>query len=216
MWEEWRRRRAEQRVRPGDGRALQRFRWWQLLFRALFHLRLTRPDGGAVLYTVDVKHWMKGSSDEVKAQLYLDGKQHATSKLPARFPVPDGSVEVAMSTFGLKRCHYVTDAGAEHQLTPDRASAEGRRARFEHTSPGLSRALGRLSVITLIVSLALLLTQVAAPLSEIPAVAERVGTFSPPRLPALLNVALVLSTLLASMERALRLRYHWLLDGGVG
>ena len=111
------------KAKPGDDHALQRFRWWQLLFRALFHLRLTRPDGGTALYTVDVRHWMGGSSDEVKAQLYLDGKQHATSKLPARFPVPGGSVEVAMSGFGLKRCHFLTDAGTEHQLTPDRASA---------------------------------------------------------------------------------------------
>lgn len=30
MIKEWRRRRALQRVEPGDGRALIRFRWWQL------------------------------------------------------------------------------------------------------------------------------------------------------------------------------------------
>ncbi|MEK8174598.1 hypothetical protein NKH77_52930 [Streptomyces sp. M19] len=34
------------------------------------------------------------------------------------FPVQGGTVEVSMSAFGLKRRHYVTDKGTEHQLTP--------------------------------------------------------------------------------------------------
>ncbi|SHM95585.1 hypothetical protein SAMN05216268_116250 [Streptomyces yunnanensis] len=35
MIKEWRHRRAVQRVTPGDGRELKRFRWWHLPFRAL-------------------------------------------------------------------------------------------------------------------------------------------------------------------------------------
>ncbi len=35
------------------------------------------------------------------------------------------------------------------------------------------------------------------------------------RVSATLNIALVVATILASTERALRLRYNWLLDGGL-
>lgn len=53
-------------------------------------------------------------------------------------------------------------------------------------------------------------------ISSIPPVAERVGTFdSPVALPAWFNIGLTVAALLASTERALRLRYHWLLDGGL-
>ncbi|NKY97978.1 hypothetical protein HGB44_09960 [Nocardiopsis dassonvillei subsp. albirubida] len=37
MFKEWRRHRAAQRVKPGNGRPLKPFRWWQLTFRALAH-----------------------------------------------------------------------------------------------------------------------------------------------------------------------------------
>ena len=35
-----------------------------------------------------------------------------------------------------------------------------------------------------------------------------------PRLPGWVNITLTVAALLASIERALRLRNHWLLDGG--
>ena len=58
--------------------------------------------------------------------------------------------------------------------------------------------------------------QIVEQVSQIPLVAENVGTFaSPIHLSGALNVGLVVATLLASTERALRLRYHWLLDGGL-
>jgi hypothetical protein len=215
VYSDWKRRRAARRVKPGDGHALQRFRWWQLLSRALFHLSLTGADGEPEIWSVDVRLW-GDSNGEVRAELYRDGQHYARSKLPAAFSVPGGTVEVETSSYGLKRCHYVSDDGAVRQLLPDPASAEGRRARLERKRPGLSRTIGLASVVVLVVALALGIPQIVEEISQIPPVAANLGTFtSPIQLPAWLNVALLLATLVASTERALRLRYHWLLDGGL-
>lgn len=215
VWSDWKRRRAAKRVKPGDGRPLQRFRWWQPLSRALLHLQLTEPDGAQHAWSVDVRLW--GDSDgEVRAKLYRDGLQHTISKLPAAFPVPGGTIEVVASSYGLRRCHYVGDAGQERQLVPDPVSAEGRRARLERNHPGLGRAIGGLSVAILIAALVLGLPQIIEQITHIPPVAEHLGTFnSPIALPGWLNIALTVAAVLASTERALRLRYHWLLDGGI-
>ncbi|WP_330175429.1 hypothetical protein OG875_19045 [Streptomyces sp. NBC_01498] len=217
MLKEWRHRRAVRRVKPGDGRALRRFRWWQSLSRVLFHLRLTGGDGRRTVYTVDARRGGDNGTGEFKADLYLDGRHHAHSGLPAVFPVRGGTIEVRMSAFGLKRCHYVTAEGTEHQLVPDPASAEGHRARLAHAHPTLSRWIGSFSATVLVAALVLLIPQIIEPLSAIPPVAERVGTFtSPVRLPLWLNITTVAATLTASTERALRLRYSRLLDGAAG
>ncbi|MGW7514285.1 hypothetical protein ACWGJ2_01660 [Streptomyces sp. NPDC054796] len=217
MLKEWQHRRAVQRVKPGDGRELKRFRWWQSFSRALFHLRLTGDDGRQTVYTVDVKH-QGDSSGHVKAHLYLDGRHHAESRVPAAFPVQGGTVEVRKSAFGLKRCHYVTAAGDEFPLAPDSASAEGRRARLDRAHPALSRWIGFLSLVVLFVGLVLLVLQLAEQITRDPqGVAQYIGTFtSPVDLPAWGNTVLGLCTAAASTERALRLRYNWLLDGGAG
>ncbi|MBO3675460.1 hypothetical protein [Streptomyces sp. NEAU-YJ-81] len=215
MFKDVRHRRAVQRVKPGDGRALKRFRWWQMLSRALFYLRLRNDDGRQTVYAVEVRHQ---SSDKAIAHLYLDGRHHAESKVPAVFPVQGGTVEVRASTFGLKRCHYVTAERAEYQLIPDPHSAEGRRARLDRSHPALSRWIGFLSVIVLAIGLVLLILQLTEQVTRAPeGVAQYVGTFtSPIDLPAWGNVVLGFCTVAASTERALRLRYHWLLDGGAG
>lgn len=214
MFDEWNRRRAVGRVRIGDGRALQRFRWWQLPGRALFYLRLSDVGGGRELvYGVDVRHWQNQSSGEVRAELYRDGRHVAESKLPAMFPVEGGTIDVAMSGFGMKRCHYVPDEGIEQQLSPDPASAEGRRARLDRNHPAASRVIGLVSVLMLFIGVALLILQIAEPVSQIPPIAESVGSFiSPVDLPLWLNIALGVGAAVGSIERALRLRYHWLLD----
>ncbi|MFS8203098.1 hypothetical protein ACLVWQ_30970 [Streptomyces sp. CWNU-52B] len=218
MFTEWRRRRAVQRVKPGDGRELKRFRWWQLLFRALFYLRLTHDDGRQEVYAVDVKRGQNELSGEARvAHLYLDGRHHAQSKLPAAFPVPGGTVEVRMSAFGLKRCHYVTAEGTGHPLVPDRYSAEGRRAHLDRAHPVLSRWIGFLSAVVLTIALALLISQLAGQLTQVEPIARHVGTFtSPVHLSAWLNTAVGVGAAVASTERALRLRYSWLLDGAAG
>ncbi|WP_089773007.1 hypothetical protein [Ruania alba] len=215
MFSDWRRRRAARKVKPGDGHSLPRYRWWQPLSRALLHLEIPEENGSGRTWSVDVRLW--GDKDgEVLAHLYCEGRHHARSTLPAIFPVPGGVVEVAASSFGLKRCHYVREEGPERQFRPDRASAEGRRERLERRHPSLSRAIGVISVVVLVVGVILGLPQIAQEVSQIPPIAERWGTFTAPiELPASLNIAVVIATLAASTERALRLRYHWLLDGGL-
>ncbi|RCS60341.1 hypothetical protein [Microbacterium sp. JB110] len=215
MSSEGRRRRAARKVKPGDGHALQRYRWWQLFSRSLFHLRLRGIGGAPETWTIDVR--LGGDSDgEVWAKLYRDGVNQARSKLPAAFDVPGGTIEVHASSFGLKRCHYVTYDGAERQLAPDPASAEGLRARLDRDRPVLSRSIGTVSVVLLVVALVLGVPQLVEQVTHIPPVADAIGTFvSPIQLPAWMNISLLVVTLLASTERALRLRYNWILDGGI-
>lgn len=213
MLQQWRRRRAEKRSAPGDGRELTRYRWWQLPGRALFHLELRDSQSRIQRYAVDVRHWQNQSSGGVTAQLYRNGHQLAVSKMPAAFRVEDGVIEVAMSTFGIKRCHLVGHDGTERQLVPDARSPEGRRARFERNHALASRMIGRVSVVVLLVGVALLIQQIADPISQIPPIVERFGHLEPLiRLPLWLNISLGLAAALASTERALRLRYHWFLD----
>lgn len=215
MLEDWRRRQAANRLRRGDGHPLQPFRWWHLLTeRALLTLRLVGRDGRDVVYAVDVRHWGKQGGDEGKAHLFVDGRHRAESTLPAVFPVEGGAIEVALSTYGLRRAHYIPTAGAERQLTPDPRSAAGRRLRLDREHPLASRIVGGVSVVLLIVGVGLNLLQLLEPISAIPPALERFGRFeSPLHLPLWLNVALGVGAGLASMERGLRLRYHWLLDG---
>jgi hypothetical protein len=205
---QWRQRRAERRIRPGDGRPLPRFRWWQLFSRSLFLL-----NSPASTYAVDIRHWGDGRDGEVRARLYRDGRQQSLSKLPASFPVEQGSIEVAVGGFGLKRCHLVTPDGAERLLTPHPASAEGRRARLEQTRPGLSGSIAVVSTILVLIGVTCALLQLIDPISQIPPIREAFGEFeSPLRLPLWANVSLGLVTVLGSVERALRLRSNWL-DG---
>ncbi|MDG4857653.1 hypothetical protein P8605_05685 [Streptomyces sp. T-3] len=55
-WKQWA---ASKRLKPGNGRELQRFRWWQLPLRSLFWLRLPGAGGHACLHAVDVRHWAR-------------------------------------------------------------------------------------------------------------------------------------------------------------
>lgn len=212
--DEWRARRAAKRVTPGDGRALRPFRWWQLLTRSVLSVEVAVPDGNASVFTVEVNHLGDKDSGEVMAELYRDGRHVAESRTPAAFSVPGGTIEVATSGFGLKRCHLVGLDGAERQLTPHARSAEGRRARLASDHPAASRVIGAAAVAVLVASVALLVPQLVELLSRIPPVAENLGVFvSPVQLPAWANTALTIAAAVASTDRALRLRYHWLLDG---
>lgn len=52
---EWRLQRAIKRLRRGDGRPLEQFRWWQGLFgRVLFYLELSGSDGRRHIHAVEV------------------------------------------------------------------------------------------------------------------------------------------------------------------
>ncbi|NUL45418.1 hypothetical protein F7P69_09460 [Cellulosimicrobium funkei] len=213
MDQTWQQRRRIKRVKPGDGRPLKRFRWWQQLSRGLMYLRLMGEGGRPAEYAVDVGYLGDAKTGEVTARLYADGRLQSWSKTPAVFPVPGGTIEVATSAFGLKRCHFVDSEGIEHQLIPDPRSAEGRRARLERNHPVASRWVGVVSVLLLVVGVSQLLLQLAEQLTAIPPVAESIGVFySPVDLPLWLTIALTAGAVMGSMERALRLRYHWLLD----
>lgn len=215
MLEDWKRRRAAKRLKRGDGRPLQPFRWWHLLFeRALLTLRVVGSDGRAVVYAVDVRYYGKDGGVEGKAHLFIDGRHHAQSTLPVVFPIEGGTIEVTGSTYGLRRAHYVPAEGAEQQLVPDPKSAAGRRLHLDREHPQASRVVGGVSVVLLILGIGLNLLQLLEPISAIPPLVERFGRFeSPVHLPLWLNVTLAIGAGLASMERGLRLRYNPLLDG---
>ncbi|MBE1489259.1 hypothetical protein [Plantactinospora soyae] len=216
MFKQWRRRRAIQRVRPGDGLPLKRFRWWQPLIRSLFYLPSDEGAGRSAVYAVDVHHLRSETENgNIGAHLYRDGRRQARAELPTIFTVEGGTIEVIATTFGLRRCHYVTDEGAEQQLVPDPRSGEGRRARLDREHPVLSRWISAFSLIVLLGALLLTLPQLAESLSRIPPVAERWGTFtSPLDLPLWSTIVLAVSAGIASTERAMRLRYRAWLDEG--
>lgn len=206
-------RRLARRAKPATGRPLQPFRWWHLLRRSVLSIDLATAHG-VVSHTVEVRHG-GDSNGVVRAQLYLDGVLHSRSRLPALLPVTGGHIDVRRSPAGLRRCHFIAMDGTEHRLIPHPRSAEGRRLRFAQRHPAASRVIGAASVVLLAIGVALGALQVAEPISQIPQVAASLGTFdSPVRLPAGLNLALGLGAALGAVERALRLRYHWLLDGG--
>lgn len=204
---QWRNR----RVRAGSGKPLRRYRWWQMFGRSLRSITLDSPDGTRLTYSIDVRPAGDVTDGEVRARLYVDGSLRSYAKLPTRFEVSDGHIEVAINGFGLKRCHYVRADGTEQQLSPDPASAEGRRARLHYRHPGTSRVIGIISTALVIVGLSVEVPQVIASLSQIPLIADSIGTFtSPIQLPIQINLLIGLAAVIGSMERALRMRSSWI------
>lgn len=147
------------------------------------------------------------------AALYRDGAQLYRSKLPATFPVPGGVIEVAANGYGASRMHFVDDRGNEQVLAPHRRAAEGLRARFDRRFPALSRTIGVLAILILLVCLVTGIPQGLEMITSFEPIAERFGTFSSPiQLPDWANVSLLAAGLIAGTERALTLRNHWLVD----
>lgn len=188
-------------IKQGDGSALRPMRWWQLLHRTVFGI-----EHAAHRYVVDARLL----DDE--ARLYVDGVQTARSSLPVRFAVDGGRIEVAASTYGLKRMHLVTETGTT-QLVPAPRTAERWRAELGRRSPVLSAMIASVAVIVLVIGLVVALPELLEILTRIPPVAERIGTFtSPIELPAWLAMTITVAGVIAGIERALTLRNHWLLD----
>ncbi len=203
----WRNR----RVRAGSGEPLRRYRWWQMFGRSLRAITLTSADGVTSTYTVDVRHAGDMTDGEIRARLYVDGAMQSYAKMPTRFAVPGGHIEVAITGFGLKRCHYVRADGTEEPLTPDPASAEGRRARLHHRHPRVSGIVGLVSVAFVVVGLGVEVPQIVQSLSQIPLIADSIGTFtSPVQLPVQANLLIGLAAVLGSTERALRMKSSWI------
>lgn len=204
-----RRQKAIEKVKDGDGHALKPFRFYEVFYRSLFYIKLREEDGELHTYAVHVDFFDENESID----LYRDGKHHAKASTPAVFPVPGGVIEAATTTYGLKRIHYITEDEREFVLSPDRRSAEGLRLRFDAKFPEISSIIGKLAIIVLLISLILGLPQLASLLSQIPFIADRIGSFeSPIILPAWLNTTLFIAGTIAAMERALTLKNHWLID----
>lgn len=180
----WNDRRLVERVEPGDGRQLAPFRWWQMTRRSVLSIALptdpATPGGEPSVYTIEVKHGGDPETWEVVAGLYRDGRHVAESKVPALFPVPGGHIDVCTSEVGMRRAHFVADDGTEHRLEPDPRSAEGLRMRFAREHPAASGLIGVVSIVLLLVGLSLNLLQTAEPISEIPPIADTIGTFESP------------------------------------
>lgn len=147
LFKDWARKRRLGKVKPGNGKPLKPYRWWQLLGRSLFYLRRDTASGTSHVYAVDVDYF----SWEDGARLYANGVQTARSELPAAFAVPGGVIEVATSTTGLSRMHFVPDEGDAHVLQPDPLSAEGLRARFGRRFPRWHSAVGWIAIVILLV-----------------------------------------------------------------
>ncbi|WP_434992185.1 hypothetical protein [Arthrobacter sp. Ld5] len=202
---------GSRRVRAGSGEPLRRYRWWQMFGRSLRSIRLPSPDGTPTIYTVDVRHAGDMTDGEIRARLYVDGSLRSFARMPTRFSVPGGHIEVAINGFGLKRCHYVRLDGAEQQLTPDPASAEGRRARLHHQHPGLSRVIGIVSSVFVVIGLCITVPQIIESISHMPAIADAIGSFSSPvQLPLQIDLLFGLAAVIGSTERALRMRSSWI------
>ena len=205
--------RSSRRIDAGDGRSLEPFRRWHVLTgRSVFFLRLPVLDD-TTTYAVDVRLTGKQAGDEGAAHLYRDGRHLAVSALPAAFQVEGGVIEARLGAYGIRRMHYVSGT-SEKQLRPHPRSAVGLRLGFDHRHPGVSRWISVVSVALLLVGVGVNAPQLLETLSQIPSIADRLGSFdSPISLPLWLNIVLGVGAVLASAERGLRLRYHWLLDG---
>jgi len=213
MLKRWRRSLQVKRAKPGDGSPLPRFRWWHSLTRTLFTVELPNTEGGISSYAVDVRQLGDKADGEVRARLYIDGALALVSRTPARFEVPGGEIEVIVGSFGMKRCHYVSEDGPERQLIPHPKTAEGRRARFDHDHPAMSRTVGLLAMISVLIGLGVAIPAIIEPLSQTPPIAENLGTFeSPLNLPLWLSITIGVAAVLGSIERALRLRSSWIDD----
>lgn len=188
--------------KPGDGRPLKRYRPWQQLWRSVFGIE---HRGARWDVDVDFFDW------DGRVALYRDGRQDRSQKLPAAFELEDGSrIEVAVSSYGMRRAHLVTPEGRETQLAPAPGTLERRRADLHRTRPGLSHAISALSFLVLVAVIVIQLPQGAQWLGE------TTGWYdfaSPWSLDGTANTVIVVAGFVALIERALRMRYSWWLDG---
>ena len=194
IYRRWKKQRAINKVKPGDGHLIKPLRWWEVFTRTIFYKEFIDEDGAKNVYAVDINYF-----DEMeKAHVYLNGKHHATAKLPAMFPVPGGYFDVALSTYGMKRIHYITEDGTEEILSPHSYSMEGLRLRFEKRYPRASKVIAYTAIAVLLFSIITGFPQLLASLSQIDFIAERFGTFeSPIVFPNWLNITMSIAGTLA-------------------
>ncbi|MFB4211495.1 hypothetical protein ACE1TH_06195 [Shouchella sp. JSM 1781072] len=207
------RRLAIKKVKAGDGHTLKPYRLWHIFTHSLFHITITKENNEQVHYALKSRYF----ADDSSVDLY-HGKTHvAYSTLPASIPIENGILEVKSGGSGINQIRYRTDKAETFSIYPDKRSVRGWRLGMHRHFPVISNCLGLLAILVLLASLALGLPQIVEQISEIPWIAEHIGTFqSPINLPVWLNVAIGLATGFAATERALMLRSHWLIDMETG
>ncbi|WP_374928128.1 hypothetical protein [Kytococcus sedentarius] len=215
-------------VKPGDGSELAPVTGLQSLWRGQY---LTTVQGHE--YALDVDFFDAGE----KLHLYRDGRQVAMGRTKVAFVLDDlpgdeaaggvtpaviddrparertPRIEAAMSLYGMKRAHLVTDAG-EQLMTPAPGTGEAWRSQFAERHPTASRVVGALSLAVLLVALGLELPQLLQAFTRADWWQSLTGwTFrSPIELPTQVNIGLTVAGVLAGLERALRMQHNALLD----
>lgn len=187
--------------KPGDGSKLKPVAAWQFIWRSVLGI-----DYGGTRWDIDVDFFDWNE----RVYLYRDGHQDRIQRGTSTFHLDDHArIEVAWSTYGLRRAHLVHPDGHPQQLIPARGTAERWRADLDRDHPDLSRWIGIVSWTVLVIALVLQLPQLVA------LIGVATGWFeftSPISLPGRINSALGTAAIVAGIERALRLRHHWLLD----
>lgn len=190
-----------------DRRQLRPVRRRDALHRLLYAIEHPGPDGRPAEHTVEI------DANDLRAVLYVDGQYRDASDLPASFPVQGGTLEVALSLYGVQRMHLVTEDAAEQRLTPVAGTLEDLRHRFDRRHPRIGRAIGWLAILVLLVNLVLAVPAALEILTRADRIAEVFGTFtSPVVLPTWLSIGLVFAGVLAAVDRALMLRRHRIVD----
>lgn len=207
------RRRAIKKVKEGDGHTLKPYRLWHIFTHSLFHITITKENNEQVNYALKSRYF----ADDSSVDLYRGTTHIAYSTLPATIPLENGILEVKSGGSGINKIHYLTDEAETFSIYPDKRSVRGWRLGLHRRAPFVSTCLGLLAAAILLTSLALGLPQIVEQLTEIPWVAEHIGTFqSPINLSIWLNVVIGVATGFAATERALMLQSHWLIDMETG
>ena len=205
----WRQRSKMKKVKEGDGHPLKPYRLWHIFTRSLFHIEIINDMNEKTTYAINCKYFV----EEPRADLYHNGKHIAYSKLPATFPVENGFIEVEHGGYGVNRIHYAADKEEAFSIYPDKRSIRGLRMWMDKRFPRISRLMGIIAIIVLLVSIALSLPQLIDTITKIPWITENIGRFeSPIAFPIWANIAIFVAAAIAGVERTLMLRKHWLID----
>ena len=179
-------------------RSLSPLGGWDLVARGRFE---TRYDGH--VWTVDLDYFDFGE----RLHLYRDGLEVEVQRSPATFHLDaSATIEASMSLLGMRRIDLVVE-GEPTMLTPVEGTAEGWRLQLARERPDLSRLIGAISWIVLVIALVYEVPQLIALIGGV------VGAdYEPPvMLPGAANFVLGIAALAAALERALRFKSNrWL------
>ena len=202
--------RKMKKVKKGDGHLLKTYRLWNIFTHSLFHIQIKNDTTGEIEnYAIRSRYFV----EEPSVDLYREGRHVAFSKLPAAFPVDHGVIEITTSSSGINGIHYMSDLDDTFSIYPEKRSIRGLRLWVHRRFPSISVCIGGMAIVTLLISIALSLPQLIETISDIPWVAENIGTFESPIILSVWHYfGIGIAAALAGTERALMLRNHWLID----